>query len=102
MAKRTLRKVVDDYTQVRCAAGPGVIREEVWTDENNRIAKYNLAFINLHLFREDNGRVLGYDNAHGHAERHHKGTIKPYNFTSYEALLATFLDEIEILRREKP
>ena len=65
-----LRKVVDETTQVRCALGKGIIREEVWQDFRGAVAKYNLAFINHALCAEDNGRVLGYDNSHGDHHRH--------------------------------
>jgi hypothetical protein len=30
-----------------------------------------------HLFKADNGRVLGFDNAHGNHERHYLGDVKP-------------------------
>jgi hypothetical protein len=60
--------VVDEVAQIRCVSGMGMIREEVWQDDTGRVAKYNLAFINHGLFRGDNGRVLGYDNAHGKHE----------------------------------
>jgi len=53
------RKVVDEATQVRCALGKGIIREEVWQDSRGAVVKYNLAFINHSLWGEDNGRVLG-------------------------------------------
>ena len=39
-----LRKVVVETTQVRCALGGGIIREEVWQDSRGVIVKYNLAF----------------------------------------------------------
>ena len=58
-------KVTDEIAAIGCAAGDGLIREEVWKDSSGRIVRYNLAFINFHLFAEDNGRVLGYDTAHG-------------------------------------
>lgn len=51
----------------------GIIREEVFQDSQGRIAKYNLAFIHFGLCTVDNGRVLGYDNAHGTHERHLDG-----------------------------
>src|ERR1022692_3091951 len=60
-----LRKVVDETTQVRCAVGKGVVREEVWQDSRGVAVKYNLAFINHALCAKDNGRVGGYDNNHG-------------------------------------
>jgi hypothetical protein len=65
------RKAVDDSDQVRCKSGSyGVIREEVYVDDYEAVVKYNLAFIHFGLCQQDNGRVLGYDNAHGHHERH--------------------------------
>lgn len=98
--RRTLIKKVDETVRVRCATGIGVIREEVWVDQHNRIAKYNLAFINHRLCNTDNGRALGYDNAHGAHERHFKGAATSFAFTSYEALLGIFLDEVRALREE--
>jgi hypothetical protein len=68
-----LLKVVDDTTEVSCAIGRGVIREEVWQDLNGRVAKYNLAFINHFMCSVDHGRVLGYDNKHGKHHRHFMG-----------------------------
>jgi hypothetical protein len=99
--RRALIKKVDETTRVRCVCGMGIIREEVWTGKGNRIAKYNLAFINHGLCRVDNGRVLGYDNAHGGHERHFKGAVTEYAFTSYEALLETFFDEVRALREKR-
>ena len=78
----------------------GIIREEVWTGKDNRIAKYNLAFINHTQCKVDNGRVLGYDNAHGSHEKHFKGAVSRHVFTSYEALLETFFDEVRVLREQ--
>jgi hypothetical protein len=102
MARRqTLIKKVDETVRVRCATGVGVIREEVWVGKDNRIAKYNLAFINHRLYNTDNGRVLGYDNAHGTHERHFKGAVTSFTFTSYEALLEIFLNEVRTLREEE-
>jgi hypothetical protein len=55
---RRLRKIVDEPTQVRCALGKGLIREEVWQDSRGAVAKYNLAFINHALCARGNGRVV--------------------------------------------
>lgn len=91
---------MDETARVRCASGTGIIREEVWIGKDGRIARYNLAFINHNLCRLDNGRVLGYDNAHGTHERHYKGEASNFRFTRYEALLEQFLDEVRALREE--
>ena len=95
------RKVVDETTQVRCALGEGIIREEVWQDRDGVVVKYNLAFINPSLCPRDNGRVLGYDNSHGHHHRHYAGVQETAFFSSYEALVQRFLDEVQRLRSRK-
>lgn len=100
MASRpALSKKVDETIRVRCRSGLGIIREEVWLGEHGKLAKYNLAFINHSLYRMDNGRVLGYDNAHGSHERHYKGKVTSFAFASYEALLQRFLNEVRELRK---
>jgi hypothetical protein len=95
------RKVVDETTQVRCVLGKGTIREEVWQDSRGVLVKYNLAFINHSLCAEDQGRVLGYDNNHGHHHRHYAGAEEKFSFVSYEKLLERFLDEVRRLRQKK-
>jgi hypothetical protein len=47
-----------------------------------------------------NGRVLGFDNAHGHHHRHFMGAVEPVEFTSYEAALERFRQEwLEVVNR---
>jgi Family of unknown function (DUF6516) len=96
-----LRKVTDDVALVSCASGPGILREEVWENESGKVVRYNLAFINHFLHPGDNGRVLGYDNAHGEHHRHFFGTVEPVTATSFEELAALFGDEVEELRRRE-
>jgi hypothetical protein len=93
--------VVDETTQVRCALGRGIIREEAWQDLRGRLVKYNLAFINHSLCAEDNGRVLGYDNNHGRHHRHYAGTQERFSFVSYGKLIERFLREVRRLREKK-
>jgi hypothetical protein len=100
--KRTLWKVVDEVSQVRCASGSGVIREEVWQDAAGEVSRYNLAFINHFLMREDNGRVLGYDNGHGSHHRHFKGTVEPFEYEDFAVLRERFICEVWELRKELP
>jgi len=99
--KRRLRKVVDEEALISCASGPGLVREEVWEDEAGRVVRYNLAFINHFMMASDNGRVLGYDNAHGKQHRHFYGTVEEISIARYEELAMLFLDEVSILRKEK-
>ena len=100
--KRGLRKAVDEITPVGCAAGRGLIREEVWQDADSEIARYNLAFINHFMMRGDNGRVLGYDNGHGFHHRHFKGAIEPMEYVDYPGLRERFIREVLELRKELP
>jgi len=97
--KARLQKKVDELTQVSCTTGRGLIREEVWVDSRNAVAKYNLAFINHQLYSGDNGRVLGYDNNHGQHHRHFMGKQKAIAVKSYEELLRKFLDEVREIRK---
>ena len=64
------------------------------------VVKYNLGFIHLGLCQQDNGRVLGYDNAHGHHERHWMGSKERVVFINYERTLRRFLDEVEALKEK--
>lgn len=65
------------------------------------VVRYSLAYINPRISGVDNGRVLGYDNSHGHHHRHSMGQISSVKFSSYEALLERFLEEIvELWRHE--
>jgi hypothetical protein len=95
------RKVVDETTQVRCALGKGIIREEVWQDAAGMIVRYNLAFVNHSLCARDKGRVLGYDNSHGKHHRHYAGLEEKFLFVSYENLMEQFLAEVRRLRQKK-
>ena len=80
--------------------GMGVIREEVWQGENGEVTRYNLAFICHQLCTSDHGRVLGYDNQHGHHHRHFMGEVKPFQYAGYDVLMGRFLAEVEVLRKE--
>ena len=64
--------------------GNGVLRREVWEGEEGKVVRYNLAYINLGVSQGDNGRVVGYDNAHGFHHRHFMGLVESINFTTFE------------------
>jgi hypothetical protein len=98
--KSRMRKIIDEEALVSCASGPGLVREEVWEDGSGRIVRYNLAFINHFMSGKDNGRVLGYDNAHAIPHRHFYGTVETVEAGAYDALLERFLNEVTVLRRE--
>lgn len=95
LTQRQTRKTVDDIDSVRSASGlVGTLREEVWRNLRNEVVRYNLAYINPHVFAQDNGRVLGYDNAHGFHERHELGAAQRVEFTTYEDRVREFLEEV--------
>lgn len=93
-----LVKVTDEAMIVRCAAGDGLIREEMWEDENGNAVRYNLAFINFHLCSRDNGRVLGYDTAHGQLHRHFAGIVEVIEPAPFRVIVARFISEIDELK----
>lgn len=76
--------------------GGGLLSYEVWGYRDGSrtvVTRYNLAYINPALHTGDNGRVLGYDNAHGYHHRHYMGKIEAVEFESYEATVNRFQDE---------
>lgn len=82
--------------ELKAKWGGGILSYEVWgyRDQGHTVVtRYNLAYVNHALFAGDNGRVLGYDNAHGYHHRHFKGQIEPVEFVSYEAILERFQQE---------
>jgi len=95
-----LRKDTDYETGFWCAGGVGVLREEVWVDAREEVVRYNLAFLLPHLFYRDNGRVLGYDNAHGVHERHFMGKVERTEFTHYSETADRFYREVGEIRRQ--
>ena len=66
-------------------AGGGVLSFEVWgyISEGKTVAtRYNLAYINRLICQKDNGRVLGFDNAHDYHHKHYMGKVTPVTFVS--------------------
>lgn len=83
--------IIDRSFMVSRKRGNGTLRYEVWQD-NGVVTRYNLAYINHLIFSGDNGRVIGYDNRHGH-HRHFKGTVEPVATTSFEEIEERFEQE---------
>lgn len=77
---------------------PPLIHEHWLRDSDGNVIRYGLAYINHSLHPGDNGRVLGYDNAHGFHERHFKGQSEVIAFDSYENVAERFLNEVRLLR----
>jgi hypothetical protein len=96
-----LVKATDELAAIRCAAGIGAIREEVWKDAGGKVVRYNLAFINFEMFAGDNGRVLGYDTAHGFPHRHFAGTVEAIDPAEYDEVYDRFIAEVGKLKRRR-
>lgn len=82
--------------ELKPKSGGGLLSYEVWGyQEQGRtvVTRYNLAYVNHAIHRGDNGRVLGFDNAHGYHHRHYMGKVTPVEFESYEAMLERFQQE---------
>ncbi len=95
-------KVTYESAVIRCLAGDGVIRVEVWKDVKGKVARYNLAFMNFHLFAKDNGRVLGYDTAHSALHRHFAGAVESIEDAPYDVIYDRFIEEVQELKRRRP
>jgi hypothetical protein len=76
-------------------------REEVWVNEKNEVIRYNLAYVDHLVCQVDNGRVLGYDNAHQYHERHWMGTAQRIDHTTFTETLEKFNAEVDHLRGKK-
>lgn len=89
--------LVDESICIHRKKGNGVLRRQVWVDAKGIVTRYSLAYINYHLYQQDNGRVLGYDNAHSYHHRHYMGDIEPIEFSSFEEIENCFQQEYEKL-----
>jgi hypothetical protein len=82
--------------EIKTKSGGGSLRYEVWGYLRNGtqvVTRYNIAYINHAVCQVDNGRVLGYDNAHNYHHRHWMGNVEPVEFVSFEHTVEIF--EIE-------
>ncbi len=95
--------------ELKPKSGGGLLSYEVWgyvERGKTVVTRYNLAYINHSIYQGDNGRVLGFDNAHGYHHRHYMGEMEAVEFVSYEATQERFQQEwLEItnqIRGRKP
>jgi hypothetical protein len=82
--------------KLKTSQGGGILSFEVWgyvRDGKTVVTRYNLAYINPLFCQKDNGRVLGFDNAHDYHHRHYMGKVAPVDFVSYEQTLEQFQKE---------
>ncbi|WP_316157419.1 toxin-antitoxin system TumE family protein [Cupriavidus sp. BIC8F] len=88
------KKTIDETHKISDKRGNGKLRREVWCDTaTGEVTRYNLAYINHSLFAGDNGRVVGYDNAHDGHHRHYFGVVEPIDFVSFEDIEARFEED---------
>lgn len=84
-------KIIDESHKISDKRGNGQLRREVRVDKaTGKVTRYNLAYINHNIHQGDNGRVLGYDNAHDGHHRHYFGAVEPVEFVSFEDTEARF------------
>lgn len=79
--------------ELKPKSGGGLLSYEVWGYKDRGravVTRYNLAYVNFAIYSGDNGRVLGFDNAHGYHHRHFMGKVEAVDFESYEATLERF------------
>jgi CHASE1-domain containing sensor protein len=100
MTKKTKSKTESQLERetfkLKANKGGGILSFEVWgyvQDGKTMVTRYNLAYINPLICQKDNGRVLGFDNAHDYHHRHHMGKVAPVEFVSYEQTLEQFQEE---------
>jgi hypothetical protein len=91
--------------ELKSKSGGGLLSYEVWgyrKQGNTVVTRYNLAYINPDIYHGDNGRVLGFDNAHGYHHRHCLGKVEEVEFVSYEATQERFQQEwLEIVSQTR-
>lgn len=89
--------IEDEAITLHKSKGNGILRRQVWVNEDDKVTRYSLVYINHHLFTGDNGRVLGFDNAHGYHHKHYMGTVEPINFNTFSELEKRFQQEFEVI-----
>lgn len=95
------KRQVDDTNYIPKKRGNGILRREIWVDSKDVVTRYNLAYVNPALHAGDNGRVVGYDNAHGFHHRHYFGKVTAVTFVSFEDVEEKFQADWLALRTAK-
>jgi len=109
MAQTTRETLLEqERFELKAKSGGGLLSYEVWGYRLNGqtvVTRYNLAYVNHAIHQGDNGRVLGFDNAHNYHHRHFMGKVQAIEFVSYEATVERFQQEwteiVKLNRRKK-
>jgi hypothetical protein len=94
------RLLVDEVFTLHKSKGNGILKRRVWVDEGDEVTRYSMTYINHHIYPGDNGRALGYDNAHNYHHRHHMGETEPVNFKNFEDIEIRFQQEFEVIHEK--
>jgi hypothetical protein len=95
MAKKSDPGAVDPLRSVHDVFYPRgrkrglIVRIQVDYSSAGDLLRYSLSLIDLSSSL-DNGRIVGYDNAHGQHHRHYFGRVDRVEFESYEKLESQF------------
>jgi len=82
-------RAVRDVFYPKGRKGGLIVRIQVDYSREGKLLRYSLSLIDL-SHSSENGRVLGYDNAHGQHHRHRCGRVDLLEFESYEKLEGQF------------
>lgn len=89
-----VRRYAPPDSKIPARLGGGLLKELVEQDAaTGKLMHYALAYINPAIFAGDNGRVLGYDNAHGYPHRHYLGQVTPEPNLSWKQIREKFESE---------
>jgi hypothetical protein len=89
-----IRRYAPPDVKIPARLGGGMLKELVEQDvPSGKLLRYALAYINPAIFAGDNGRVLGYDNAHGYPHRHYMGQITSEPDLPWERIRERFEQE---------
>ncbi len=95
-------KTIDESHKLSDKRGNGKLRREVWVSSTTgQVTRYNLAYINHSLYAGDNGRVIGYDNAHDGHHRHSFGAVEAVEFVNFEDIEERFEQDWNALKEAK-
>lgn len=91
--KKDLIKILHETVKISRKKGNGLLKFLANADSKGNLISYSLTYINLNIFNEDNGRVVGYDNEHGYHHRHYMGKIERIHFSSFEKIKELFEED---------
>jgi len=102
--EKAIRLLERERFELSKKSGGGILQYEAWgyqEKDKTVVTRYGIAYVNHTIFAGDNGRVLGYDNAHGYHHRHWMGFVEPFEFKSYADVVERFQAEWQDLVKRK-